>query len=175
MREKYSGYTLIEMLATIAIIGIALPIIFNVLINSFNSLSKIGQIRMTELKHQQFTGRLRSDFDNIFRIYQLENDFIDFTTIRNNQFQDRVEYILRDNAIYYKVNGSDEKRLFIDLVAAQTKFEFKNYDDSPYSPGNGIAFTAPEMNALDKLVFKYSFLSNDNQISGQVVKILELE
>ena len=97
MREKYSGYTLIEMLATIAIIGIALPIIFNVLINSFNSLSKIGQIRMTELKHQQFTGRLRSDFDNIFRIYQLENDFIDFTTIRNNQFQDRVEYILRDD------------------------------------------------------------------------------
>ena len=76
MREKYSGYTLIEMLATIAIIGIALPIIFNVLINSFNSLSKIGQIRMTELKHQQFTGRLRSDFDNIFRIYQLENDLI---------------------------------------------------------------------------------------------------
>ena len=77
--------------------------------------------------------------------------------------------------IFYKVNGSDEKRLFIDLVAAQTQFEFKNYDNSPYLPGNGIAFTAPEMNALDKLVFKYAFLSNDNQISGQVIKILELE
>ena len=174
-KSKLPGYTLIEMLSAVAIIGLVLPVLFSVLINSYNNLSKIEKLQFSELQHQQFRGRINYDFDNIYRIYHLSSDSISFTAFRNNSFQDLIEYYLNADTLFFKINRSSRKIVYNNFIANQTRFEFKNYDDSPYSPGNGIAFTAPEMNALDKLVFKYAFLSNDNQISGQVVKILELE
>tara|TARA_B100000945_G_C20208208_1_gene514798 strand:- start:192 stop:737 length:546 start_codon:yes stop_codon:yes gene_type:complete len=171
MRQKYSGYTLIEMLATIAIIGIALPIIFNVLINSFNSLSKIEKLQLSELQHQQFRGRLNYDFDNIYRIYHLSSDSISFTAFRNNSFQDLIEYYLNTDTLFFKINRSSKTIVYNNFIGNQTRFEFKNYDNTPYVPGNGISFTAPEMNSVEKLIFSYSYRSQDRTQSGKILRI----
>ena len=40
-KNKIPGYTLAEMLITVMIVGLALPIIFSVLINSYSNLTKI--------------------------------------------------------------------------------------------------------------------------------------
>ena len=88
LKRKLRAYSLIEMLSVVAIIGLVLPVLFSILINSYNNLSKIEKLQLSELQHQQFRGRLNYDFDNIYRIYHLSSDSISFTAFRNNSFQD---------------------------------------------------------------------------------------
>ena len=70
-KNKIPGYTLAEMLITVMIVGLALPIIFSVLINSYSNLTKIENARLDELKRQQLESRIGTDFAHIFRIYHL--------------------------------------------------------------------------------------------------------
>ena len=174
-KNKIPGYTLAEMLITVMIVGLALPIIFSVLINSYSNLSKIENARLDELKRQQLESRVSTDFAHIFRIYHLAEDSIAFTTIRNQSFQDHVAYFFRTDTLYIKINHSEKKKVFTNLIENNTRFEFKNYDDTNYLPGNGRSFTVPEMNTLDKLIFSYAFESNSGAINNEIIQILEMQ
>tara|TARA_B100001121_G_C18487819_1_gene525759 strand:+ start:27 stop:572 length:546 start_codon:yes stop_codon:yes gene_type:complete len=170
-KSKLPGYTLIEMLSAVAIIGLVLPVLFSVLINSYNNLSKIEKLQFSELQHQQFRGRINYDFDNIYRIYHLSSDSISFTAFRNNSFQDLIEYYLNADTLFFKINRSSKKIVYNDFIANQTRFEFKNYDNTPYVPGNGISFTAPEMNSVEKLIFSYSYRLQKNTQTGKILRL----
>ena len=61
--------------------------------------------------------------------------------------------------------------VYNNFIGDQTRFEFKNYDNTPYVPGNGISFTAPEMNSVEKLIFSYSYRSQDRTQSGKILRI----
>ena len=171
IKSKLPGYTLIEMLSAVAIIGLVLPVLFSVLINSYNNLSKIEKLQLSELQHQQFRGRLNYDFDNIYRIYHLSSDSISFTAFRNNSFQDLIEYYLNADTLFFKINRSSKKIVYNNFIGNQTRFEFKKYDNTPYVPGNGISFTAPEMNSVEKLIFSYSYRSQENTRTGKIVRL----
>jgi len=116
-KSKLPGYTLIEMLSAVAIIGLVLPVLFSVLINSYNNLSKIEKLQFSELQHQQFRGRINYDFDNIYRIYHLSSDSISFTAFRNNSFQDLIEYYLNADTLFFKINRSSKKIVYNDFIA----------------------------------------------------------
>ena len=171
LKRKLRAYTLIEMLSVVAIIGLVLPVIFSILINSYNNLSKIEKLQLSELQHQQFRGRLNYDFDNIYRIYHLSSDSISFTAFRNNSFQDLIEYYLNADTLFFKINRSSKTIVYNNFIGDRTRFEFKNYDNTPYVPGNGISFTAPEMNSVEKLIFSYSYRSQDRTQSGKILRI----
>ena len=171
LKRKLRAYSLIEMLSVVAIIGLVLPVIFSILINSYNNLSKIEKLQLSELQHQQFRGRLNYDFDNIYRIYHLSSDSISFTAFRNNSFQDLIEYYLNADTLFFKSNRSSKTIVYNKFIGDQTRFEFKNYDNTPYVPGNGISFTAPEMNSVEKLIFSYSYRSQDRTQSGKILRI----
>ena len=171
LKRKLRAYTLGEMLSVVAIIGLVLPVLFSILINSYNNLSKIEKLQLSELQHQQFRGRLNYDFDNIYRIYHLSSDSISFTAFRNNSFQDLIEYYLNADTLFFKSNRSSKTIVYNNFIGDQTRFEFKNYDNTPYVPGNGISFTAPEMNSVEKLIFSYSYRSQDRTQSGKILRI----
>ena len=111
------------------------------------------------------------DFDNIYRIYHLSSDSISFTAFRNNSFQDLIEYYLNADTLFFKINRSSKTIVYNNFIGDQTRFEFKNYDNTPYVPGNGISFTAPEMNSVEKLIFSYSYRSQDRTQSGKILRI----
>ena len=171
LKRKLRAYTLVEMLSVVAIIGLVLPVLFSILINSYNNLSKIEKLQLSELQHQQFRGRLNYDFDNIYRIYHLSSDSISFTAFRNNSFQDLIEYYLNADTLFFKINRSSKTIVYNNFIGDQPRFEFKNYDNTPYVPGNGISFTAPEMNSVEKLIFSYSYRSQDRNQSGKFLRI----
>ncbi len=171
MKKNFPGYTLIEMLITVMIIGIVMPIIFNVAVNSMKTLSRLEQIQLETIQHQRLKNRMNEDFHNMFRIVHLDENSIGFTTVRNNTFQDLVEYFVRNDTLFYKLNGSSNKILFTDLETAD--FEFKNYDDTPYTPG-GDSYTMPEMNSLPQLIFNYSFQFNSQVLNGKIKKLRAL-
>ena len=77
--------------------------------------------------------------------------------------------------MYTKINHSEKKKVFTNLIENDTGFEFKNYDDTNYLPGNGRSFTAPEMNALDKLIFSYAIESNSGVINNEIIQVLEMQ
>ena len=60
--------------------------------------------------------------------------------------------------------------MYNNFIGNQKLFEFKNYDNTPYVPGNGISFTAPEMNSVEKLIFSYSYRSQENTRTGKIVR-----
>ena len=56
IKSKLPGYTLIEMLSAVAIIGLVLPVLFSVLINSYNNLSKIEKLQFIAKKSVDIRG-----------------------------------------------------------------------------------------------------------------------
>jgi len=110
-KKSEKGFTLIEMLITITVLGIVMPLLFNVINSSFKELRKMESIQMKNIVESRLINRLEEDFRTHTKFKFMTADSIGFYTTRDQLFQQEVSYFIADDVIYYRVDDSDKKVL----------------------------------------------------------------
>ncbi len=172
---KSQGFTLIEMLIAVTMVGIIFPMIFSVMSFALNGLTETEQFQMKNINHKRLSNRLEEDFRTITKFEYLFDDSVGFYTIRNHLFQDKVEFVLDQNSLFYRINSGDKKKIFKDVNTDSSKFEFITYGGDIYEPENGLFFIPPELNTMDK--FRLRLFYNESGVLHKKIytKVFELE
>ena len=165
------GFTLIEMLLTIAVLGIVLPLIFGVLNSSLKELSKMESVQMKNIIESRLINRLEEDFRTHTNFNFMTRDSISYYTIRNHSFQQEIAYFIENGSISYRLDNFPKKVLVSNVDMNDTYFQFLNYDGTTKSPANSDAFTIPEMNTMPKIRLNYQFSVDDENVTNNFLKI----
>ena len=173
-KKSEKGFTLIEMLITITVLGIVMPLLFNVINSSFKELRKMESIQMKNIVESRLINRLEEDFRTHTKFKFMTADSIGFYTTRDQLFQQEVSYFIADDVIYYRVDDSDKKVLVKNVNTLVTEFEYYNYDNTVKSPENSDSFIIPEMNTMPKIRLNYQFTLDENIVSNHYIKVRRL-
>lgn len=166
MNNNNRGFTLIEMLITITVLAIVMPLMFNVINSSFKELGKMESLQLRNVSESRLINRLDEDFRTLSKLKFLSSDSIAFFTTRDRAFQQKIAISIDNNHILYQVNDSNKKILLNNINPLETQFYFLNYDNSPKPPGDGESYTVPEINTMPRIRLNYEFTFQNETISN---------
>mgnify|MGYP003953534377 CR=1 FL=1 len=164
------GFTLIEMLITITVLGIVMPLLFNVINSSFKELRKMESIQMKNIIESRLINRLEEDFRTHTNFNFMTRDSISYYTIRNHSFQQEIAYFIENGSILYRLDNFPKKVLVSNVDMNETYFQFLNYDGTIKEPNND-SFNTPEMNTMQKIGLNYRFTVGDDIVTNTYLKI----
>jgi len=172
---RSKGFTLIEMLIAVSVIGVVFPLIFAVMSFALKGLAETEKHQMKNIKYKRFANRLEEDFRTLTKFEYLFDDSVGFYTIRSGSFQDHVEIIIKDSFLYYRINAGQRKKIFNAVNADSSKFEFVTYAGEICEQQNELYFIPPELNTMDKFRLKLFYTADGNLNKHVYTKVLELE
>ena len=164
--KKHRGFTLIEMLITITILAIVMPLLFNLILSSFRELAKMESIQMRNVAESRLINRLDEDFRTLSKFKFLTSDSIGFFTTRERSYQQQIIISIENNQILYQMNASNKKVLLSNVNPAETQFEFLNYDNSAKPPDDSESYTTNEMNTMPRVKLSYEFTFQNETVNN---------
>ena len=169
LNNNKRGFTLIEMLITITVLAIVMPLMFSVINSSFKELGKMESLQLRNVSESRLINRLDEDFRTLSKLKFLSSDSIAFFTTRDRSFQQKIVISIENNNILYQVNDLDKKILLNNINPLETQFYFLNYDNSPKPPGDGQSYTVPEINTMPRIKLNYEFAYQNETVNNSFV------
>ena len=108
---------MIEMLITITVLAIVMPLMFNVINSSFKELGKMESLQLRNVTESRLINRLDEDFRTLSKLKFLSSDSIAFFTTRDRAFQQKIVISIDNNHILYQINDSNKKILLTSAGA----------------------------------------------------------
>ena len=113
---------MIEMLITITVLAIVMPLMFNVINSSFKELGKMESLQLRNVSESRLINRLDEDFRTLSKLKFLSSDSIAFFTTRDRAFQQKITISIDNNHILYQINDSNKKILLNNINPQETQF-----------------------------------------------------
>ena len=107
---------MIEMLITITVLAIVMPLMFNVINSSFKELGKMESLQLRNVSESRLINRLDEDFRTLSKLKFLSSDSIAFFTTRDRAFQQEIVISIENNHVASSITRLGIRDCLVDLL-----------------------------------------------------------